>query len=401
MNRSALCFVLVIWLGLLAGVTGQVKQEQTMFQKCDRNKDGHLDDEEFYVYSLHTGKAAAYWEAVDPKYEGKIDSAARDKMEKVSQDAARTQLERDRLAGRDATQRDPTRVQELSPSGTPAPNLRMQLFGFEIARTYEQITLDPDSLNDPATANKAFETAQPAIFSYKHDLISDEETWQASGVIAYPIKLGPEFWIAPSFAIERIGTKFDQKARKDSLTFRLQSERTVSEFPFPGDSVTFRGNVLFNTDSQFIQQVLGAQLDIQPTTTLPGNERWDNNHIPGIKWRWSAFLHAEGGAHLEDQSGTDNGSFFRLGPKVNFTAFVLLNPKDFHAEINNRLQLAVDYNYFAAFGTARDGWLLRAQAINWLDHDHHLSLNAEYSNGFAPLTNTKSEMFLISFGVKF
>lgn len=399
MNRSTLFVALAVWFGMLAVAAGQAKEEKTMFEKCNRDKDDHLNDHEFYVYSLHTGKAAAYWEVVDPTYEGKIDPGARAKMEKESQEAANTQVERERMTAGEE-RRSFKRIQELYPSKAETVNLRKQLGGFEIARTYEQITADPSVLNDADAANKAFEAAQPAIFSYKHDYISDEETWQASGVIAYPIRLGPEFWIAPSFAIERISTKLDPKARKDSLIFRLQYERTEPEF-LGTRSTTFRGNILFNTDSGFEQEVLGAQLDIQPTTGIWGNERFDYS-VPGLKWRWSAFLHTEGGAHLENRSGTnDDDTFFRLGPKVNFTAFLLLNPKDLDAEINNRFQLAVDYNYFAAFGTARDGWLLRAQAITYLDKDHHLSLNAEYSNGFAPLTNTKSEMFLISFGVKF
>jgi hypothetical protein len=277
--------------------------------------------------------------------------------------------------------------------------LRKQLGGFEIARTYEQITADPAVLNDAAAANKAFEAAQPAVFSYKDDFITGEETWQVSGVIAYPIKLGPEFWMTPSLAVERISTKLDPKGRKDSLIFRLQYERTLPDF-LGTRSTTFRGNILFNTDSGFKQQVLGAQLDIQPTTGIWGNERFDYS-ISWFKWRWSGFLHAEGGGHLEDRSGMKNNAFFRLGPKANFTAFLILNPKDLDAEINNRFELAVDYNYFAAFGTERDAWLLRTQAITYLDADHHLSLNAEYSKGFAPLTSTKSEMFLTSFGVKF
>src|SRR5450631_2761714 len=111
MNRLVFWLALAVWFGLLAGVTGQVQQEQTIFQKCDRiHKDGHLDDEEFYVYSLHTGKAAAYWEAVDPKYEGKIDSVARDKMEKVSQDAAHQQVDYDRASQRGTADRDAIRV---------------------------------------------------------------------------------------------------------------------------------------------------------------------------------------------------------------------------------------------------------------------------------------------------
>jgi hypothetical protein len=398
MNRSALYIMLAAWLGMLGMAAGQAKEEKTMFQKCDRNKDNHLDDHEFYVYSLHTGKAAAYWEEVDPNYEGKIDSAARAKMEKDSQAAAAEQVERERMTAREE-RRSPTRIQELYPNKAETPNLRKQLFGFEIARTYEQITADPSVLNDANAANKAFEAAQPAIFSYNHDYVSHEETWQASGVIAYPIKLGPEFWIAPSFAIERISTKLDPKARKDSLIFRLQYERTVPDFLLTR-STTFRGNILFNTDSAFDQKVLGAQLDIQPTTGLWGNERFDYS-VRGLKWRWSAFLHAEAGAPLEDSSGTNDDAFFRLGPKVNFTAFLVPNPEDLDAEINNRFQLAIDYNYFDAFGTARDGWLLRTQIITYLDHDHHLSLNAEYSNGFAPLANTKSETFLVSLGVKF
>lgn len=53
--------------------------------------------------------------------------------------------------------------------------------------------------------------------------------------------------------------------------------------------------------------------------------------------------------------------------------------------------LALDYN----------PWLLRGQIIMYLDHYHHFSFNSEYSNDYAPTTNTRSEMLLLRLGVKF
>jgi hypothetical protein len=383
----------VLTLGAFATSWGET--EKAIFEKCDRNGDGHLDDKEFYIYSLHTGKAAAYWEAVDPMYNGKVDSKARAKMEDESRAAAQTQVDRDTTG---AAARDKTRVSELYSSGEPSKiNLREQLGGFQIVRTYEQLTLDPNIMADTAKANEAFKKAQPAIFSYKRDLITDENTWQVSGVIAYPLKLTPNFWIAPSVAVERLDTA-DPKAEKDSLIFRLQSERTIPNFLLTR-STTFRANVLFNTDSEFRKEIVGGQLDIQPATGLPGNER--SYLLGNLLLNWHAFLHFEGGADVSSDNAGGGEDFARLGPKANLTAYVMLNPADLHAEINNRVQLAVDYNYFASLNHAPDEWLLRAQVITYLDKDHHLSLNAEYSKGYAPLTNTKSEAFLLTLGVKF
>jgi hypothetical protein len=395
-------FVVLIGAGTSLTVTAfsfAAEVDKTIFQKCDRNGDGRLDDQEFYVYSLHTGKAGAYWEAVDPMYEGKVDPRARAKLERESELAARQQVERwPTVAGEE--RRDKTHIEEVFPSGEPATiNRRKQLYGFEIARTYDQITADPAVLNDTNAANKAFEAAQPAILSYKHDFINDEDTWQASGVIAYPIKLATEFWITPSLAIDRISTNASGTTEKDSLIFRLQYERTMEVST--RSSLTFRGNVLFDTNSELEQKVLGGELDIQPTTGLWGNERF-NYDLPGLKWKWQAFLHLEAGGDLNEGGSTNSAhDFVRLGPKANVTAYILFNPADIHAEINNRVQLALDYNYFAALDSASDAWLLRAQIITYLDHYHHFSLNGEYSNGYAPLTNTRSEMLLLTLGVKF
>jgi hypothetical protein len=395
-------FVVLIAAGTSLTVTAfsfAAEVDKTIFQKCDRNGDGRLDDQEFYVYSLHTGKGGAYWEAVDPTYEGKVDPQARAKLERESELAARQQVERwPAVAGEE--RRDKTHIEEVFPSGEPATiNRRKQLYGFEIARTYDQITADPAVLNDTNAANKAFEAAQPAILSYKHDFINDEDTWQASGVIAYPIKLATEFWITPSLAIDRISTNASGTTENDSLIFRLQYERTMEVST--RSSMTFRGNILFDTNSELEQKVLGGELDIQPTTGLWGNERF-NYDLPGLKWKWQAFLHLEAGGDLNEGGSTNSAhDFVRLGPKANVTAYILFNPADIHAEINNRVQLALDYNYFAALDSASDAWLLRAQIITYLDHYHHFSLNGEYSNGYAPLTNTRSEMLLLTLGVKF
>jgi hypothetical protein len=374
--------------------------DKTIFQKCDRNGDGRLDDQEFYVYSLHTGKAGAYWEAVDPNYSGKIDPAARAKFERESELAARQQVERERVVAGEE-RRDRIRIEELYPSGeSAATNLRKQLYGFQIARTYDQITADPAVLNDTEAANKAFEAAQPAILSYKYDFVNDKDTWQASGVIAYPIQLATEFWITPSIAFDRVSTNDSGTAEEDSLIFRLQYERTVPDFAFTR-STTFRGNILFNTNSELEQKVLGGELDIQPTTGIWGDERFDY-HVPGLKWKWQAFLHLEAGGNLnEGDSANSTHDFVRLGPKTNVTVYILFNPGDLGAEINNRVALSLDYNYFVALDSALDAWLLRAQIITYLDHNHHFSLNGEYSNGYAPLENTRAETFLVTLGVKF
>ena len=385
---------------LLVPAVNAADDTRTLFQKCDRNGDGRLDDREFYVYSLHTGPAAAFWEKVDPSYKGLVNSAALQAFEKASQDAAETQVVRERTVN-GGTRRDAEKIETFYPSGDDLePNPRLALGGFEIARTYEQITADPEVLNDKQAAKKAFEAAEPALFSYTRDMVSQERTWIASGVIARPIKLAPEFWLTPSVAIDRTQTLKDDSKEKDSLIFRVEYSRTIPDF-LGSRSTTFRGDVYYNTDTGFNREAPGGELDIQPATGLLGNERFSYN-VPGIKFRWDAFLHLEGGSQLgSPPSSEDNREVFRMGPKVGIDVYLLLKPSDLHSDWNNRIHLALDYNYYAAFGTAHDARLLRASANAYLDSQKHVSLSLEYTNGFAPLQNTKSEALVLALGVKF
>lgn len=403
MNFSRVLTVIATLLPSAVTAMSEDLTSDQIFAACDKNHDGHLDDNELYVYQLHTGKAADYWK-FDIDYNGIMSPAEIARFEASSKAAAKTAVAREAIS-RGNTERTPQRVTQRYPGKPPAVNLRKQLWGFQVVRQYDQLTLDPLVLDDVDKSNEAFQKADPAIFSFAHNYQAKQDTWQASGVVAKPIAFSSAFLIAPSLEFQRLDKSGSQSGagEQDALKFRMQTQWDVENVPFLThaglvDNLELRTNALYLTNTGFDRGGIGGELDIEPSFPIYGNGRYFYG-LPYMKLRWRAYLHGEFASN--DGIQESPGTVAAVGPYLELDVAPLLRPDYLQSELNDRIHIKAKYAYFSSFTELNDIRFFQALAVIYLDSNHHFGLNIEYDNGIGYGQQNCIEQFLLSLGMKF
>lgn len=313
----------------------------------------------------------------------------------------------------------PTAVQSARVSRVPSDAIAATksktttgFHGLLIRRSYSDVTLDEDpTLGAPRGA-------APAKFSYSRDFVSDSDAWAALGAIIFPFSFSSQeapsssnlvlsrFALVPSISFEKI-TGSGRRQEIDSLIFRAGLVTEFAGGPEPLRLMQFRLNATYATDFSFDEEIVAAELDWEPTTSLPGNRTFyrlasNGTGNPGragslIEFYWRVFLHAEGG-HVVHPTREDNRDpdFFRAGPSMQLRLDPLMH---------QRLSFSAAYSHFARFvGDDAGSHHLRAALSFILDPDpatQHWTLDASYEDGHTPLADQRVRAFLVSFGIKY
>jgi hypothetical protein len=408
---------------ILAGAPVSAAQNQvddpgkgsSLATKCDKNGDRVLSLHEKAIYNIH--KANPMADKLDPQCNGTTDATylgqhGQDLLASmVRQEEAKLVAEQ-QVRVREGVKPLPlTTTKELEAK----PNMANDLGGFQIRSTIDQITSDPETLNDGAAFQKAYDKASPAVFSYGYNHNSEKSTWTAKGVVAYPVLNSDKSrtLIIPSVDFYKLDDGIKKDAN-DSLIFRLGN---TFDMDTEDDSVLLSNEVRFSsdytTDFGFYKEAPGGELDYNPIFSqkfLNGNANdahpFQNEGANSAGWlavHWNVFLHLEGGAELENEA--QNQDYLRIGPNVELDFIPLFNPnllEDMAGDqVDGRVKIALNYYYYPNLFDGPDVSHFSAKLISYFDKSKHFSLNLEYDIGEKAITAIQEDQYLISLGIKF
>jgi len=301
----------------------------------------------------------------------------------------------------------------VNPPNPMAP--RPNNWAILIRQSYEQL----DFYNNKA---KPQTLAKPAIFSYAWNELKGQDVWTAQGAVMLPFGFPQDqnistthpyladIFVVPSVTFDRLtGSGVDKTKQTDSLTFRLGSDfefNNVALPPLPPldksastTSHDFRLNFTHATDFEFRSQLVGGELDWEPT--------WLDGAIGVYKplfwtddpiwFRLRFYLHSEAGSVLDPGTKKDlasiPGDFVRMG----FFGQVEVRPKAFQ-----RLVFTVNYqDYESLISGSPSSHLFTAAVQLNLDASGNFSLNARYRNGRLPFTLDPVEDVTVGLGLLF
>jgi hypothetical protein len=379
----------------------------SLAKKCHKGSGDALSLHEQAIYNIH--KANPMADQLDPQCIGKTDSKY---VGNKGEDLLAS------MVGTEEAKLTAQREIRIKDGGTPLPlatvkqleakpNMANDLGGFQIRSTLDQITTDPQALNDGDKFKTAFDKATPALFSYAYNHNTEKSTWTAKGVIAYPVLNSDRTanLVTPSIEFYKLDDGIKKDAQ-DSLIFRAGST-----FDFDNqDTSVLSSNELrlaadYTTDFGLHKEVPGAELDYNPIFSqelVDGNE--NDAHLGKLlAVQWNVFLHLEGGDDL--RSETRNQEYFRLGPNAELDLIPIFNPDlvaDLNgAQVNGRVKIALNYFYYPNLLDGPDVSHFSAKLIGYFDKEKHFSLNLEYDIGEKAITAIQEDQYLISLGIKF
>lgn len=285
----------------------------------------------------------------------------------------------------------------------PEPEVApFDLFGLRIRREYEPTTFLSE-IQSAKKRKKAFDSADPAIFTFLDDRQGNQDIWAAQGVIAKPIDFSSslnfveELVVVPSFAFNRVTGTSGSLSETDSHEFRLA---TVAGIPGAGifDYQILSAGIRYGEESGAGSEFVAAELDWEPVILRP-SIGGSYLRIPGplpLLYRSRFVGHVEYG----EQVNLTESEFFRFGPVTELA--LRFDPNAAIPSVAKRLSLSLDYSYlWGAKGEPNATALFEIQGNFQLDEVGHFNLTTIYQVGeIAPLF-TESEYIQIGLGIKF
>lgn len=314
-----------------------------------------------------------------------------------------------------------------------------------IRHDWRDVLYDEDPSQD-GNRQKALGDLTGAQFSFAHDDIADTDTWTAHGAVIVPytrtFNSGSEFTlrsfaIAPSATFDRVSTNGNSSLEQNTILYRLglymdflglanartydtppqtteEALRRASEYG-PPYGLQFRTAGVDVTDFEHRAELVGYEIDIEPRwlggplpvgykkillTKYPIKS--DGSDISSLECQLRVWLHMEGG-DVQDTGPawtTTQGSFYRLGPTVQFSLKAPALPGD------RALSLTALYAYLPAIsGSTSHDWFFHSTVAYDLFRDielnHKVSINADYQRGGLTFTKQEVDQFTLGLGVLF
>ncbi len=310
-----------------------------------------------------------------------------------------------------------------------------------IRHDWRDVLYDEDPSQD-GNRQKALGDLTGAQFSFAHDDVANTDTWTVHGAVIVPytraFNRGSEFTlrsfaIAPSATFDRVSTNGDPKLEQNTILYRLglymdflglanattyntppntteEALRRAKEYG-PPYGLQFRAAGVDVTDFDHCAELVGYEIDIEPRWLggpLPVGYKKilltkypikpDGSDISSLECQLRIWLHMEGGDVQDTESSwtTTQGSFFRLGPTVQFSLKAPALPGD------RALSLTTLYTYVPAIsGSTSHDWFFRSTLSYDLFRDpelnHKVAITADYQRG--GLTFTKQEVDQFTLGL--
>ena len=312
-----------------------------------------------------------------------------------------------------------------------------------IRHDWRDVLYDEDPSQD-GNRQKALGDLTGAQFSFAHDDVANTDTWTTHGAVIVPytraFNRGSEFTlrsfaIAPSATFDRVSNG-NPTLEQNTILYRLglymdflglgnpttYTTRPTTEEALqrakgygPPYGLQFRAAGVDVTDFDHRAELVGYEIDIEPRWLggpLPVGYKKiiltkypikpDGSDIASLECQLRVWLHMEGG-DVQDTGPawtTTQGSFFRLGPTVQFSLTAPALPGD------RALSLTTLYTYLPAIsGSTSHDWFFRSTLAYDLFRDtelnHKFSITADYQRGGLTFTKQEVDQFTLGLGVLF
>jgi hypothetical protein len=297
-----------------------------------------------------------------------------------------------------------------------------------IRRDWRDVIYDEDQ--SQGSKVKALSDLEGALFSYTRNGRANTDTWNAHAALILPITYQPldnqngPLWrvaAAPSVTYDRVTTNGNPKDEVDSLFYRaglfFDIYDQADTNPIFGYGFQARAAGVRVTNQNQHASLNGFEADLEPrfhvgnhgllgyqTSLWPKTApvRADGNDISLLDAQLRTWLHMEAG-DVQDTGAVWSpvtGSFFRLGPTVQFQLSMPSLPGD------RALSLTALYSYLATVSGSDDRSnyfraTLAYDLFRDLELNHKVSISASYEKGGLNFTKQKVDTFTIGLGVLF
>ena len=382
--------------------SGQGESEELVECKdFDFNKNFKLDpgaEQDAYLRHFHS----AYYREVDTNKDGQIDEAERIAYESKLDDLVAENADELNSIREERGMLSFEEADEIT-KGPPEPKPSKNLFGFQIRRHYEDISV--------VTPPKEFAAIQPAILSFASDFINNNDTWAARGAIFYPIRVETSedtgttsgnpvlsaYTLNPGITFDRVDNSNSDDKDVNVLNFKFGSELEITGGPLFNANY-FRFSANYETDFDFKPDVLAFEAQWEPILLGAGIGVSRSIFGGAIEYRLRGILHTEIGS-VVDSGGRDDlntgETIFRIGPKIQLQFWP-------GGEAIQRFAFNINWEFLQTLtGDTETRDLFEAGLTFRLDNVGHASLDLTYRSGEVALTNQKTDIFNLGFGLKF
>lgn len=242
---------------------------------------------------------------------------------------------------------------------------------------------------------KPLSAASSASVSYSRDY-NDNQSWSTiKGVLMRPVRFEtkPNLIFLPSLSLNRTRYSEPTASGTDTLILRAAIDRL---YTFPDidslQSLNFRVNPAYITDSRFNTAIVSAEFQLQPSATRLGIGK----SVPTreIQFQWLPNLFSEYGRVLRQEDVNEEKSrFFRIGPRIELELWF----RRFQ-----RLRATMSAQHLLSLRSeSRSRKSVEVSLALALDNAGHLALQVRYVNGDSSAKLEDEHFWTLGLGIKY